>query len=544
MHLHYVSLFPMVRLGLLILLVPAGSAAAETIGVAGSEMLGRWQRVYETTRDKVTDERIRHAWAPDGSALVFERTTDGKRGLWSCRLADAGLSPVLAAEESAKGWEEFKFDANGRLRLRRGKQWWEAGGSDVPLKECEAPAGTGEPAGRKRDRHREPGRAHDWKSPDGRWQVALREGGLWLEQPGGTEAARRLTESGEGFAWQGPPAWAPDSKHFALWRVHPVSPRVVRLVEAAPKDQVQPAFRDIPYPKPGDEIETRAPWVFDVGGGEPLAPDMSLIENPYACRRLEWRQDSRRLTYEFIERGFGSLRVIEIDAVARRQRVLVDESSATFVFTDGKSFRHDLGDGSEILWTSERDGWQHLYLLDGASGQVKRQLTKGQCVLRKVLDVDEDKRQVLVELSGCWPDQDPYFIHYARVGIDDAKVLPLTRSDGNHDAIDFSPDGNYYVCRWSRVDQPPVHELRRTSDGELVRVLAQADASALLATGWRPPQPFAAKDRDGKFDIWGVIVRPPDFDPAKKYPVIEDIYAGPHDSFVPKSWDVWQRNLR
>jgi len=296
--------------------------------------------------------------------------------------------------------------------------------------------------------------------------------------------------------------------------------------------------------KPGDEIDTRAPWVFSVDGGEPLAPDMSLIKNPYSCRRLGWRKDSRRLTYEFVERGFGSHRVIEIDAVARSQRVLVDESSETFVFTGGKSFRHDLDDGREILWASERDGWNHLYLLDGSNGKVKRQLTKGECVLRKVLKVDEERRQVLVELSGCWPGQDPYFIHYARVGIDDGKVIPLTKSDGNHDSIEFSPDRKYYVCRWSRVDHPPVHELRRSSDGELLRVLAEADASKLLATGWQPPQPFVAKGRDGKFDIWGIIIRPPEFDPAKKYPVIEAIYAGPHDSFVPKSWSPWVRVMR
>jgi dipeptidyl aminopeptidase/acylaminoacyl peptidase len=522
----------------------SGGLAAAPEHDGGSEMLGRWQRAFERTRGKVSDERIHHAWSPDGSEIVFERSVEGKRSLWRCRLPDGEPKSVLEGAEIDKGWKTFRFGGDGGLRLQRGNQWWQVGDPDDPLEKCDPPAGPDD-SGEKGRREKKPrGQSGSWRSPDGRWQAAVRDGALWLERPGKKEEPRRLIEAGQGREWRGPPVWAPDSRHFAIWKEREVEERIVRLVEAAPKDQLQPKFRDIPYPKPGDEIDTRAPWVFSVDGGEPLGPDMSLIENPYSCRRLGWREDSRRLTFEFIERGFGCHRVIEIDAVARSQRVLVDESSETFVFTGGKSFRHDLDDGREILWASERDGWNHLYLLDGGSGKVKRQLTKGKCVLRKVLKVDEERRQVLVELSGCWPGQDPYFIHYARVGIDDGKVIPLTRSDGNHDRIEFSPDRKYYVCRWSRVNRPPVHELRRSSDGKLLRVLAEADASRLLATGWRPPEPFVAKGRDGKFDIWGVIVRPPDFDPAKKYPVIESIYAGPHDSFVPKSWGVWHRNMR
>ena len=102
----------------------------------------------------------------------------------------------------------------------------------------------------------------------------------------------------------------------------------------------------------------------------------------------------------------------------------------------------------------------------------------------------------------------------------------------------FSGDGQYYLDRYSRVDLPPVLELRRTSDQKLVMTVEKADASALLATGWRVPEAFVAKGRDGTTDIYGVIVRPTNFDAKKKYPVIEYIYAGPHDSFVPKTWGV------
>ena len=139
--------------------------------------------------------------------------------------------------------------------------------------------------------------------------------------------------------------------------------------------------------------------------------------------------------------------------------------------------------------------------------------------------------------AACIAGKDPYFVHYYRINLDGSGLTTFTQADANH-AVRFSGDGQYYLDRYSRVDLPPVMELRRTSDQKLVMTVEKADASALLATGWRVPEAFVAKGRDGKTDIYGVIVRPTNFDAKKKYPVIEYIYAGPHDSFVPKTWGV------
>jgi hypothetical protein len=111
----------------------------------------------------------------------------------------------------------------------------------------------------------------------------------------------------------------------------------------------------------------------------------------------------------------------------------------------------------------------------------------------------------------------------------------LTEADANHD-LRFSSDMSYYVDTYSRVDLPTVSELRRTSDRSLVATLEKPDVSALLAAGFTYPEVFTSKARDGKTDIWGVIIRPTNFDPKKTYPVIENIYAGPHSSFVPKTF--------
>ena len=187
---------------------------------------------------------------------------------------------------------------------------------------------------------------------------------------------------------------------------------------------------------------------------------------------------------------------------------------------------------------SERDGWNHLYLYDANTGRVKNQITRGEWVVRNVDNVDEEKRQIWFRAGGIRPGQDPYYVQSCRVNFDGSDLTVLTEGDGTH-AVEFSPDRQFFIDTWSRVDLPPVHELRRASDGKLVCALEQADWSELLQTGWRAPERFVAKGRDGKTDIYGVIIRPRDFDPNQRYPVIEEIYAGPQSAFVPKAFSAY-----
>ncbi|MGD2153293.1 MAG: prolyl oligopeptidase family serine peptidase, partial [Gemmatimonadales bacterium] len=213
----------------------------------------------------------------------------------------------------------------------------------------------------------------------------------------------------------------------------------------------------------------------------------------------------------------------------------------TFFDYAGKYFRHDVGDGQEIVWMSERDGWNHLYLYDGRRGGVKNRITRGTWVVRGVDTVDVKTRTIWFRASGMNPDQDPYFVHQYSIEFDGSNLTAYTEANGTH-SVDFSPDMEFYVDRWSRVDHPPVALLRRTSDRSVVMELERAGDSALLATGWRYPEVFTAKGRDGETDIWGIIVRPTNFDSTKSYPVIESIYAGPHGSFVPKRFSTLARH--
>jgi len=194
----------------------------------------------------------------------------------------------------------------------------------------------------------------------------------------------------------------------------------------------------------------------------------------------------------------------------------------------------------EIVYLSEKDGWRHLYLIDIATGKAKHQITTGEYVVRYVDRIDEEKRQIWFRASGRNPGQDPYLMHYYRVNFDGSGLTALTDGNGSH-SIQYSPDRKYLIDTYSRVDSAPVHELRSASDGGLICLLEKADTSEMEAAGWKPPEVFSAKGRDGTTDIWGIVFRPRNFDPDKKYPVLEQMYAGPHDSYVPKTFSPGNR---
>src|SRR5690606_11203006 len=184
--------------------------------------------------------------------------------------------------------------------------------------------------------------------------------------------------------------------------------------------------------------------------------DDSLFPNAYSMSRLDWRDDSRRLTFEYNERGHKVYRVIEVDAQTGATRAVIEEKVETFFFhrpatgnqrDNGKKFRYDIDDGREIIWMSERDSWNHLYLYDGATGQVKNQITKGEWVVSAVDSVDTVNRQIYFRANGMNPDQDPYFIHYYRIDFDGTNLVEYTEGDGMH-TVSWSPDRRYYVDTW------------------------------------------------------------------------------------------------
>jgi dipeptidyl aminopeptidase/acylaminoacyl peptidase len=376
-------------------------------------------------------------------------------------------------------------------------------------------------------------------SPDKKWEALIQNFNIYVRPAGQTRGGFTLSPDGsEGNSYFfNSVRWSPDSKKIAAFRRRPGYERYVHYVESSPTDQLQPKHTTNFYRKPGDVVDFDVPVVFNVETKQQMVGDQALFSNPYANTRLEWREDSRAVTFEYNQRGHQLYRVIEIDATTGRTRTIIEETQKTFVEYSGKRYRFDVADGKEIIWASERDGWNHLYLYDGATGQVKNQITKGQWVIRGVDTVDPDKRQIWFRASGMHAGKDPYYIHYFRINFDGTGLRAFTTEDGTHN-VTLSEDKQFYVDTWSRVDSPPVSVLKQTSNQQTVIELEKADITALKATGWQSPEVFMSKGRDGTTDIWGVIIRPTNFDPSRKYPVIENIYAGPQGSFVPKPWST------
>ncbi|HYL74513.1 MAG TPA: DPP IV N-terminal domain-containing protein [Bryobacteraceae bacterium] len=380
-------------------------------------------------------------------------------------------------------------------------------------------------------------------SPDGKWEALLNNYNICIRPKGAkNETMLSFDGSEDNYYSVISIAWSPDSKNLAAYRIRPGYKRQVHYVESSPSDQLQPKYSTIEYAKPGDVLDLQQPVLFSIDNKKEIVVDNSLFPNPYELSRPGpvWRRDSRAFTFEYNQRGHQAYRVIEVDAATGRARSVIDEEAKTFFCYSGKKYRHDINDGKEIVWMSERDGWNHLYLYDGNTGKVKNQITKGDWVVRGVDRVDDQKRQILFHASGMNKAQDPYFVDYYRINFDGAGLTALTHGNGNH-AVVFSPDWKYYVDTWSRVDVAPVAELHRMDDQSMVSEVEHADASELQKQGWRAPEVLVAKGRDGKTDIWGVIIRPTSFDPSRKYPVIENIYAGPQDSFVPKSFAAYNQ---
>lgn len=373
-------------------------------------------------------------------------------------------------------------------------------------------------------------------SPDKKKEAYIKEGNLFVKDMETGKVTRLSYDGALGEYYSSHIVWSPDSRKLVSCKYRPAWIRKLRTVVSSPEGQLQPKIEEIDYVKPGDALPVKRSVLFLVDEGVRIPVVFPEAEAQFSLNGIRWNSDSRYFTFNYNKRGHQEYIVYKVSGDNPVAQVLIGEKMPTFVYYN-QLYRYDLEKQNEILWISERDGWRHLYLYDAADGRVKRQLTEGKWIVKRVLYVDDAAR--IVYLVGCGKDagEDPYLEKVYRLNIDNGDLLCLAPENGNH-KVAFSKDYTYFTDSWSRVDCPPVAALRSTKDGSILMSLEKADISKMLADGWRMPEVFCAKGRDGETDIWGVIVRPVDFDPAKKYPVIEYIYAGPHDSFVPKSFSV------
>lgn len=476
----------------------------------------------------------------DGKAVQFEAS--GKT--WRCDLSsyECTVAPVgdsrpapsllpLAQDEGAAADSADSDDASPQVDADTAAE------TDHLSPQAQADQNNGAQGGQGRGR-RGGGRngTRSLPSPDGKWTMLIRNYNVYVRAANDTNEIQLSTDGVEGNAY-GRPEWSPDSKTLIAWRIEPGDQKEVYLIQSSPPGGGRAVLRSRPYAQAGDKFPHYEVNVFDVASRKQIKPDVDRYEHEYETPQVHWMADNQHFAYQQEDRGHQRLRLIEVDAQTGATRNLIDERSKTFIWTAhtedlGITYINWLQKSPEIIYVSEMDGWRHFYLIDVKSGKMS-QITKGEWVVRGIDRIDEDARQIWFRAGGMNPDQDPYFIHYYRINFDGTGLVALTEGNGTH-TIQYSPDRKYIIDTYSRIDTPPIHELRRVSDGKFMCKLEETDITELKESGWEPPEVFVAKGRDGKTDIWGIIARPPHLDPTRKYPVLEDIYSGPQGAYVPK----------
>ena len=455
------------------------------------------------------------------------------------RLA-AALS--IAADTAYEGrdlpFEEFDFvDGEGSIRFHVADSVrWRC---DIRTYTCAGPTAEVAPSDAERP------------SPDGRWIAFARDENLWVRDAATGDETQLTTDGEKDFGYGAIPEgccqeitsrragrerspvlqWSPDSRRIATHRYDEREVGRFHLLEAA---DGRPILHTWAYALPGDSIiPTSELWIFDVEARAGVRADVDPQPGNFArgdttYADVQWTADGASVFYTHRTRDFKSYKLFRVDAATGAATELLDETGPTYVelnqFTRLNPAWRVLGDGSEFLWWSERDGFGHLYLY-GGDGTLRNRVTSGPWLVLDVIAVDEAARTVYFTAVGREEGRHPYNAHMYRIGLDGSGLQLLTPEDAVHQ-VTPSPSGRYFVDQYSTPETAPVAVVRDRT-GRAVQTIETADITALEAAGWIPPVPFQARGRDGVTPVYGLLWFPSDFDPEQSYPVVDYIYPGP-----------------
>jgi len=329
--------------------------------------------------------------------------------------------------------------------------------------------------------------------------------------------------------------WSPDSQSFAFLRIDESRVPTYTVVDHLP---YHPELEVTHYPKAGDPNPTVQIGVVPSGGGEITWMDTFGYEGgEFLVVRVAWHPDSAMFTAQIQNREQNWLDLIAFDPDSGKGKRLLRETSETWV--DVIDVPRWTPDGDRFVWSSERDGWMHLYLYD-KDGKLVRRLTEGEWEASQGHGFDtggayfyysENKGNILER-------------HFSRVALADGKSKRLTEAAGYH-GVSPAPGGAYFFDRYSAHDQAGTLELRK-GDGTLVRGIDRIDMKPLEAYGLSPIEFLKVKTRDD-FEMEAMMIKPPDFDPGKRYPVWSYTYGGPHAPSVRNRWGgsryLWHQML-
>lgn len=338
--------------------------------------------------------------------------------------------------------------------------------------------------------------------------------------------------------------WSPDSKHFVLNRTDSRKVKDLWVINnVAPG---RPTLETYKYQMPGEKespiteiqlfnfasksfkklnISAFKDQTVSVWGAPVLNKDR---DNEF--RPSIWLGNNNKIYFQRTSRDLKRVDVCTVDINTGTVTPLIDERFNTYVEINRPGL---VNDGKEIIHWSERDGWAHFYLFD-SNGKLKNQITKGAFHCESIVNIDEKNRVLYFTANGRESKEDPYYMHLYRINFDGSGIKLLNPGDFDH-AIIMDDENKFFVNNFSRVNTVPKSVLM-DNNGKVVMNLETADLSLLMETGYKFPEPFKVKADDGITDIYGVMYKPFDFDPKKKYPIIEYVYPGPQTEAVNKSF--------
>src|SRR5829696_867088 len=338
--------------------------------------------------------------------------------------------------------------------------------------------------------------------------------------------------------------WAPDSKHFAMVRSDARKVKDLWVINSIAEPR--PTIETYKYWMPGEkEGPIEYVLLFDNASKSYKELDikqfkdqgLSIWSTPNLqntrdddWRPLVWLGANDKFYFNRTSRDLKRIDLCTVDINNGTVKTLIPERLNTYVETRRPGL---VNCGSEIIEWSERDGWAHFYLYDGA-GNLKNQITSGSFHCEDIVGIDEKKRVLYFTANGREANEDPYYLHLYRVNFDGSGLRVLNPGEFEH-ASNMNDNELYFVDNYSKVNAAP-KSILYNADGRKMMDLEATDLSSLFATGYKFPQVFKVKADDGITDLYGTMYKPFDFDSTKKYPIIEYVYPGPQTEAVNKSW--------
>ncbi len=380
-------------------------------------------------------------------------------------------------------------------------------------------------------------------SPDGHYASFIRDHSLWLTTIA-TGASRRFTPPGTADLREGEPDWPYHNElglHAAYWW-SPDSSRVAYIEtddHATGKYNLRSADgheNPIVYPLPGTPLPVVRLFLQPVSGG-PRHPVEVDSAGPGYLPRVNWTPDSHQLAVERLSRDQKTLDLLLIDAVTGKSRILLSDKDSYWInLNDGPHF---LRDSKRFIWSSERTGYRHLYLYD-VTGRQLSQLTSGNWEVTSLDGIDESRSQLYFTST----QESPLDRQIYHVNLDGSNLTPITRQKGTHEAF-FSPGVQFFVDTFSTSATPPRQDVLH-ADGTQLAAINENPVPALAAYKLPPVEFLTVKTHMGT-ELNALMIRPPGFDPARKYPAIVYIAGGPGEQVVRDAWGgdtfLWLRMM-